>query len=218
MHKLTRSLILLLLSIGFVLVLGAFRFEGNKKSASCHVTQKICFANSVCHKNPDGSVIEWQSDFKLKQSDFKAARKENPGSAVATTVSAFGYHITDDDGKICGHIYVRFYCNESWWNSNIIRDDAITDVLEHEQLHFDICELFGRKLYKELLELRNSGRFNSHNIERLQSKLEKQYSNYQDKYDKDTEHSINRVEQYYWSKRVKKELEAMSAYSNYHNF
>ena len=159
-------------------------------------------------------MIDWQSGLKLKYADFKADSKGGPGFAVATTASAFGYSITDNNGKITGSIYVRFYCNESWWNPDVI----LYDVLDHEQLHFDICELFGRKLYKELLSLRTRGKLNSRSIERLHSKLEKQYSNYQDKYDKDSEHSINRVEQHYWNKRVKNELNAMEAYSNYSSF
>ena len=85
-------------------------------------------------------------------------------------------------------------------------------------MHFDICELFGRKLYKELLSLRSRDKLNSRIIDRLHSKLEKQYSNYQDKYDKETEHSIDRAEQRKWNKKVKEELNSMKKYSNYHSF
>ena len=91
-------------------------------------------------------------------------------------------------------------------------------MLAHEQLHFDICELFGRKLYKEILVLRDSGKLNNRTIKRLHSKLKKQYSNYQDKYDNETEHSINQVEQLKWNSRICKELESMTMYSDYHSF
>jgi len=173
---------------------------------------------SSCQIYPEESIINWQSQMKLKREDFKAETRTSNSSKVATTSSGFGYSITDNGGDISGSIFVRFYCNKSWWNSKLIETDRVEYVLEHEQLHFDICELFGRKLYKGVLELRDSRKLNSKTIDKLQTKLEKQYFNYQDKYDKETNHSVNRVEQYYWNKHISKELAAMSKYSDYSSF
>lgn len=173
------------------------------------------------HNRPDKSnntFIEWREDSKLLQSDFKAKIHESPGSTVATTASAFGFSITDYNGDISGSIYVRFYPSQSWWNPEYSNDENVENVLKHEQLHFDICELYGRKLFKGILGLRGNGRLNERNINKLLSKLEKEYSNYQDKYDLETEHSINRPEQVKWNSRIKKELVSMKWYSNYHSF
>ena len=218
MHLPTKSLFLLLLSISFVLFLTAYRFEESKPNLIDYTSQQDIVGNSSYHQTARGTVIDWQSGLKLKQADFKAIIMNGHKSAVATTASAFGYSITDYDGEISGSIYVRFYCNESWWNPDFIKYESIDYVLAHEQLHFDICELFGRKLYKEIMSLRNSGRLNEKTINRLHSKLEKQYSNYQNKYDKDTEHSINKAEQRKWNKQVREELNAMAKFSNYHSF
>lgn len=159
-------------------------------------------------------VIEWSPQYKLKISDFKAKSKGSPGFAVATTTSAFGFEIVNTNGKINGSIFVRFLCDKSWWNPDYYQ----RDVLQHEQLHFDICELFGRKLYKEILKLRKQGRLNQKNIERLQSRLEEEYDEYQDLYDFETDHSVNTKMQVYWNKKIKHELEELSAFANYHNF
>ncbi|MCF6170598.1 MAG: DUF922 domain-containing Zn-dependent protease [Bacteroidales bacterium] len=169
---------------------------------------------STCHQTGEGPVIDWYSRLKLKYSDFKAQSKGSPGFAVATTSSAFGYRIQDDGSEVSGSIFVRFYCEESWWNPNFIMDE----VLEHEQLHFDICELFGRKLYKEVLSLRNADRLNKRTIQRLHAKFEKQYANYQDKYDKETNHSTRGGEQRKWNEKIKKELDELAEFAGYHEF
>jgi uncharacterized protein DUF922 len=170
------------------------------------------------YKTPKGLVIDWSDSHKLKQSDFMAKRKGSSGFAVATTASAFGYSIVNDNGTISGSIYVRFYCDSSWWNPEYKVSDIQDEILDHEQLHFDICELFGRKLFKEMVSLRKSGRSNGNNIDRMHTRLERQYSQYQDKYDKETNHSIDRTAQKKWDKKVKKELHELAEYANYSNF
>ena len=215
MHQPPKLLFLLLLSSGFVILLSAFSL-GDKMQV---MNSQYDYDISYLHRNTyTGQILDWKRNLKLKHTDFKADSKGIRGSAIANTASGFGFNITDKNGEITGSIYVRFYCDKSWWKYELIPEEKRDYVLAHEQLHFDICELFGRKLHKELLTLRSSGRLNERTIKRLHSKLEKQYSNYQDKYDKETEHSINRVEQYYWSKLIKTELEAMSEYSNYSSF
>jgi len=168
--------------------------------------------------NFEDSFIEWNEELKLLKSDFQAEYKETDGDAVATTASAFGYSITDDNGNITGNIYVRFYPGKSWWNPEFKEVEKFKEVLEHEQLHFDICELYGRKLYKGIISLRNKRRLNEYQINKLMSKLEKQYINFQDQYDKDTDHSINQKEQERWNNLIRNELNSMKWYSNYHSF
>ncbi len=175
-------------------------------------------SSNNCYQSPEGLVIDWDKDVKLKQVNFKAISKGSPGFAVATTASAFGFSIVDDNGDISGEIYVRFFCEKSWWNPEYKNSEVVDDVLEHEQLHFDICELFGRKLYKEIIVLQNSNRLNEKYINRLYDRIEKEYSAYQDKYDEETNHSINRTEQANWNRKIKKELARLSIYSDYNSF
>ncbi len=198
----------------FILLPGAFRSADQTGTVTKYGFIGTDGETSSCRLTEQGPVIEWRSDSRLKYSDFKAEDKGSPGFAIATTSSAFGYSITDTDGDISGSIYVRFYCEESWWNPNFRLDE----VLDHEQLHFDICELFGRKLYKEVLTLRSMGSLNKKAMHRLHRKLEKQYGNYQDLYDKQTDHSTNGDAQRKWNKKIKDELEALSAYADYHRF
>ena len=209
-----KSLFFVILSAGFVILLSASRPAEKTVIGNGHPTLMTDGKQDSCYETEQGPVIDWRNDYKLKYSDFKASSKGSPGFAVATTSSAFGYSITDRGGVISGSIYVRFYCEESWWNPDFMLDE----VLEHEQLHFDICELFGRKLYKEVWSLRNRDKLNKRNIQRLQSEFEKQYADYQDLYDKETDHSTNGNEQRKWNKKIKRELNELSDYTDYHIF
>jgi len=179
----------------------------------------LSFQNTPLPNNKnDKDVIHWKQGRKLLQSDFKAKNKRLYGDAAAITASAFGFSITDSNGYITGSIFVQFYRNDSWWNPKYKDNENRYEILAHEQLHFDICELFGRKLFKEVLDLKNKGRLNEETINKLNSKLEREYSQYQDKYDKETNHSINKEAQAKWNKKVENELRALSSYSEYSNF
>ena len=211
-------LVVLAFFIISIIFLGASKYINHN-----HIDHKHFFYVSyppyvTSHKSKYDCVISWDESVRLKWTDFKAKKYGDYGSAVAITSSAFGYSITDSAGIISGSIYVQFFCNDSWWDSELIQKNNQSYVLSHEQLHFDICELFGRKLYKAILKLRDSRRLNSKSIYKLQTKLEEQYTDFQDRYDKETDHSINRVEQHYWSRIVKKELKALSEYSTYDSF
>jgi len=199
MQKKTLFSILLFTSI--LIILSSFRLE-----------------NKTVNNSTTEPVINWNKKQKLNKTDFNSSISSNIDNAVANTATGFGYSITDSAGTITGSIFVRFYPEKSWWNADRIQADKADYILKHEQIHFDICELFGRKLFKEITQLANSGKLNDRNIERMYLKLEKQYSRYQNKYDKETNHSINRVEQYYWSNHIKRELKTFEPYSNYTSF
>jgi len=201
MRKFPRTISTFLIFISIVLFFSSFN------------THNTIYSNVL-----NESVIDWQNRFKLKQSDFKATRKWNASNTVANSYCGFGYSITDDNSVITGSIFVKFYCDKSWFNSDIDDTENIRYILKHEQLHFDICELYGRKLYKEILSLIRSNRLNQRNIDKIQSKLKKQYSNYQKTYDNETNHSINVKEQHKWERKVKNELTKLSDYSDYTSF
>ncbi|HEY9114382.1 MAG TPA: hypothetical protein VIN10_06750 [Bacteroidales bacterium] len=161
-----------------------------------------------------GPAIEWAPSVKLEWSDFKAKEKTTPGFAVATSTCGFGLESVTIDGKTAHKIFVRFYCDESWRNSNV----DIQAVLDHEQLHFDICEIYGRKLYKELLKLKKSGKLNNDKAETIYNNMMNAYNDYQDLYDYETDHSTNGKKQQEWNEKVKRELASLQMYSDYKNF
>jgi hypothetical protein len=163
---------------------------------------------------PDGPTIDWHPERLLRWSDFKSPKNKSGGFAVATTTCGFGY-----DGIISGdiiqvNVYVRFYCNESWYD----KDFKIGEVLKHEQLHFDICELYGRIFYKQILSLRKRGNLTENTLTKTLNKLRKEYDAMQDRYDGETNNSTNRSKQHEWERNIHKALQEYAAYSRYKEF
>lgn len=162
----------------------------------------------------EGPVIEWSPQTKLNWSDFKSRKNPSKGFAVAASTCGFGYDgiITGEEIKL--NVYVRFYCNESWYHKNY----RIPEVLNHEQLHFDICELYGRIFYKNILLLRRNGKLTERNLNNLLNEVRDEYDAMQDHYDGETSHSTDREKQKEWNRKIETALERYKAYADYKEF
>ena len=169
---------------------------------------------SRCRQTDGGSAIEWSPDITLVWTDFKSTNKVSRGFSIAASTCGFGYDGIVSGNKIEVNIYVRFYCEESWRNP----DFNMTDVLEHEQLHFDICELYGRKFFKGIAELRKRNNLNERNLQSLYDSLVEEYDRFQDEYDDETNHSTVSSAQQRWNSNISKELDKLNGFANYTEF
>ncbi len=209
MARLIKLLMLQLFLAAAIIITSAFKIQYNQL-----IISEIP-ASALSNKK---KLIDWNKHYKLSKSDFKARASKFSGNSVANTYSGYGISITSVDGEISGSIFVRFNRSKSWIKSKEINGDNINYILSHEQLHFDICEIFGRKLYKEIVRLKKENKLKEKYINKKQSRLKKEYSDYQDIYDSETNHSINKEEQLRWNKKVARELEELSEYANYGNW
>ena len=167
------------------------------------------------YKNtPNGPVIEWAPDVKLSWPDFKSKKKVTSGFSIAASTCGFGFDGMIRGDEIVVNVYVRFYCNDSWKNP----DYAMDDVLKHEQLHFDICEVYGRKFYKGIVELRDDNALTEKSLQRMYDALVEEYDEYQDVYDAETGHSTKTQNQEMWNKKIENQLESLDAFADYHEF
>jgi hypothetical protein len=152
-------------------------------------------------------MITWEDDEPLRWSDFKG-KARNWGGISALTASAIEYAYDCYDGTLDLDVRAIFIPEESW-----VKTDAKTEyILAHEQLHFDITEIYARKLRRELSEKVTSCR-DIWKIERIAGKLISEWKEVQQQYDKDTHHSINRELQERWEEKVEFDLEAYAGYS-----
>lgn len=169
---------------------------------------------SRCQQTNGGPAIEWSPEIKLVWADFKSINKVNKSFSIAASTCGFGYDGLVSGNKIEVNIYVRFYCEDSWRNP----DFDMEDVLEHEQLHFDICELYGRKFYKGIRGLRERNKLNERNLQSLYDSLVEEYDAFQDEYDDETNHSTIADAQQRWNSDIHKELDKLSDFANYSEF
>lgn len=154
-------------------------------------------------------VIVWQEGKLLTWDDFKG-KPAKRFSAASTHYDTFK-NLTDKGTTAEVEILAVFYVNKSWKKSAWINDD----VLAHEQKHFDIVELFARKLRKQVMELNYSSYKQLKTIsDSLYDKMDKDMDAYQDKYDDETDASMNGDKQREWNKKIMAEIQALSAYKN----
>ncbi len=87
-------------------------------------------------------------------------------------------------------------------------------VLKHEQGHFDIFEIFARRCRKALMEAKLTNKNAAKKILEIIEKNRQQAYKYQDKYDKQTQHSQKVEKQEEWNKKIAAELKELEAFSS----
>ena len=154
-------------------------------------------------------VIIWQEGKLLTWDDFKG-KPAKRFSAASTHYNTFK-NLTDKGNKAEVEILAVFYTQKSWKKMSWCSDE----VLEHEQKHFDIVELFARKLRKQVMELNYSSYDNLKTVsDSLYDKMDKEMDVFQDKYDDETDSSMDGDKQREWNKKIMDGIKGLSAYKN----
>ena len=161
----------------------------------------------------DKPVVFWQENNMLTWENFKGEPKLN-SVAVAETVSgiSFGFSVKKRNADVVSfstEVNAYFYPEESWFDKK--RSNPY--ILKHEQLHFDITELFARKFRKGISELKVSNHINDE-LKVLYQNNETGLIQFQKRYDEETNHSENFDIQKKWQLYVKSELDKLSKYKS----
>jgi len=157
--------------------------------------------------------IPWQADRTLSWSDFKgdlSLSRSFPEENVALTSSGIYYKFGFDGYKTYYKVFAFFNPKQSW----VKPKKADKNHLKHEQVHFDITELYARKIRKTLSE----NTFQKHDNKKFENIVKTNISameEMQKLYDSETEHSINAEAQKQWNIKIKTELEKLKNYENY---
>lgn len=170
----------------------------------------LCF--SLCSLTPsnDGDFIIWSSQKKLTWADFRGPVKANRnGREQSATKTIIQIQTSIFDNTVNCEVQCKFLTCESWASENLSEK-----LLAHEQLHFDISELFARKLRKKIKEMNFDNRNEiKANIQQIYSSTNKECIQWQLTYDEETAHSNNRTRQQKWEEKISKQIELLSDYS-----
>ncbi|MBP6680227.1 MAG: hypothetical protein KA166_03490 [Saprospiraceae bacterium] len=130
----------------------------------------------------------------------------------AVTVSSLSYTadaITDRSATL--KVVAQFNPNESWTRyPNMERQEI---ALDHEKRHFDITEIYARKIRKAIATGHFTSKHFSDALNTLFKDFTSQHRAEQNKYDFETMHSMDAVQQKKWNKWIDEQLEALSDYS-----
>lgn len=156
--------------------------------------------------------IVWSNTYKLSWEDFSGEPNYRHRSDALTSSSIyFGYRF---DGKRTYdvEVYASFFKDKSW-----IKEESPNGyLLRHEQGHFDLTEIYARKLRKELTRYAQNGRSLEKNYDRIFDKYFQLLEKEQDAYDHETHHSLDRSTQQKWDKYISDELHSLRDYSSIH--
>ena len=152
----------------------------------------------------DKNIIYWSKEVKLTWDDFRGDEKDLIGSQSAVASVTFNYTETFS-GDIT--ILATFNKKESLKRKQDISDE----LLRHEQYHFNIAELFARKLKRDLSQIDVISSANY--IKERYDFFYNEYVIYQELYDKETNHSKNVSKQKEWEDSIEKQLIENSKFS-----
>ncbi len=155
------------------------------------------------------NTIQWESNHKLEWQYFAGLPQagSHHHALTASGISIDMKQTSEDSVSIV--IDANFYPKRSW-----LRKGKETDrLLNHEQRHFDIAEIYRRKLVKAILTsdvLRN--KTINQDIDKLYSDNDTALRAYQNKYDEETKHSQRLGEQDQWNIIIDEQLQSLEEY------
>ena len=163
-------------------------------------------------KHSDMDLIYWSATSKLKWDDFKSNVYTNKEHLSASTVT-IDANCDCDQGMYLWKAEALFSKSRSW-----VKNGKSTDyVLQHEQNHFNLTEIYARKIRKECVLYSNP----CANLEKLKSiidGLKEKYDKEQLRYDLETKHGGNKTAQKKWEDDIKKQLKELDAYKKDKNY
>jgi hypothetical protein len=161
----------------------------------------------VDNPNQYEKLIEWNINRKLEITDFKGSTENRPFQAA--TYSSIHYIYSGNPNFNTGKVSIstRFDCQFSYFKLS----NKDTQVLSHEQLHFDISEIYARKFRKRISEEIHGYRDFISKHQTIFSEVYKELSLKQDEYD--SEVYINPPMQGKWKAWVFNELDLLRDYT-----
>lgn len=166
----------------------------------------LCLQPVWCQENTETEeeTIEWEEGRPLGWDDYRLrVFKSNKGQLAITSVrhSVRGYlneEIPDFEVKV-------LFIKDASWTTD--KDDSA--LLAHEQLHFDIGELFRRKIVKRINGLRKQGEKQKAIYRYVIRKELSEFRIFSKSYDKATRHGNLKEEQEKWQRDVWEELKRL---------
>ncbi len=150
------------------------------------------------------SEFQWKDHSKLSWDDFKGPVDVTDDESAAATHCGLGFKVDpvpgSDKPKVT--VYNAFYANRSW----VRPDGKLTSILDHEQGHFDLCEIYTRKLKRQI----DNFDFNVTDVRgalvKLFTAVNAEYEQCQQVYESETTHGTNIPVQRNWQNRISREL------------
>ncbi|MBX2846128.1 MAG: hypothetical protein KTR13_07930 [Saprospiraceae bacterium] len=146
--------------------------------------------------------IKWNAGKTVNWNDYEGIPDYADNFRDAVTASALNYNVRcHTDGNLTVSVSAEFLKDQSW-----VKERARTDYhLGHERLHFDITELFARKMRKTF----EGQQFRCEDeavVHQLATQLLAEWREAQVQYDKETLYSLDKHDQKLWHQKVANDM------------
>ena len=152
--------------------------------------------------------LSWSANEKLTWDNFKASPDySHPYAAITYSGMSYGFSADVINGEVYVNYNVNcfFVANKSWVKRRYLGDK---ELLKHEQLHFDITELFTRKFRATLSKMTFTDNVKAE-IKAVYKRITNEKVSFQEKYDLETDHSKNEAAQKRWQLNIDLELQKL---------
>jgi hypothetical protein len=163
---------------------------------------------SVSSLSESEESIDWNPSKRLTWNDFKSQPDPNSDAAASTT-TYLGIEYSFSNNTVSYKIACRFSKVKSWG----LHKTAY--ILSHEQGHFDIAEIFARKLHKEMLAYQFNRKTYEKDLKKIYQQILDEKEEWQNAYDGETRHSINKKKQAEWLEKIADALNAYEDFADY---
>lgn len=153
----------------------------------------------------DLDLLLWNEYYKLQWDDFQGEPDHGSlgDAGAAVQIKAKPYLIKKE---IRYDVEAYFNRRKSWAR------DTSPSLLAHEQLHFDIAELYARKIRKKVRELQKHRVNDIKTYNKAIQALLLESNEIDEQYDLETLHGALSRKQADWSARIKKELASLRSF------
>jgi hypothetical protein len=149
-------------------------------------------------------TVYWRPSRPLTWADFQAPPVGSSPFASITT-AGIGYNLSYTEKAFHVTVYCYFLKSRSWTKSTNRKS-----LLKHEQGHFDITELYARRLQKAFRVYRFHFDTVGEDLRGIFDRINKEKTATNARYDRETNFSINAPEQVRWSRKIRASLNTIT--------
>lgn len=150
-------------------------------------------------------VLTWEKHPALSWNDFKGRARRTTGEPSAVTDTGFRVQLECREGLLAIRVEAEFYPSSSW----VMAARKSVELLRHEQGHFDITELYARKMRRAIREAKigcEDDRTAEAAGKKIFEGLDREWEKAEKKYDAETRDGVDLVRQKEASERIAREL------------
>lgn len=175
--------------------------------------RSILIVAFICSSNVTSfgqNAIVWNEKRPLQWFDFSGRVNENSRFDAESFAEVKYDYIFNSPKDFYFDVYAKFNKNISWCK----KEHQSTDLLKHEQLHFDIAALYAKRMKVAFETFPYSENFKNE-IQQIFNQKKTEYHLMQQQYDEETNHSLKKERQKDWEVFILEQLSELKYKFNY---